>query len=188
MRRTNLDVDEVLADFVSPAVALISAVLGRPWILDEEASRTQWDIFAEMDPEVRAAVFAEIGRPGFANNLQPIPGSQDFVRELRKHREVLIVTAPFPSPSWEADRNAWLGDHFGIPESAIRHARKKDEFAADEYLDDHPIHVIDWRAAHPKGHGMLWSTAHNKRLSGYDHLRVHSWDEVLRHVIEGATP
>lgn len=178
-----IDVDEVLGDFVTPAVVFVVDVLGRPWSLDD-APPDNWDIFSALTKEEKAAVFDRLNDKGFCASLKPTPGSQDFVRELRKRRNVYAVTAPHHSSIyWVPERNQWLGDHFGFDKKHVVHTDSKFLCKGREFLDDNPNHVIRWQERHPEGAGMLWSTKHNHRLKGYDAIRVHSWDEVLQRAV-----
>lgn len=175
-----IDVDEVLADFVNPALAIVSRVLGRPWGLDEAPDDT-WDMFAILDKDQHAKVFGHMNAQGFCASLQPTPGSQDFIRELRKYRNIYAVTAPHHSSFyWVSERNRWLSDFFDIDKKHVVHTDAKQLCAGNDFLDDNPDHVRRWKARHPTGRAMMWSTLHNKRLKGHEDLRVHSWEEVLR--------
>jgi 5'(3')-deoxyribonucleotidase len=174
-----IDVDEVLADFVSPAMVLISEVLGRPWGL-ADAPLDQWDMFAALTQEEKAAVFSRLNDQGFCASLKPTLGSQDFVEELHQHCDVYAVTAPHHgSFYWVPERNEWLGDIFGIDRKHIIHTDAKYMCKGAYFLDDNPQHVLRWKQRHHDGRGMLWSTTHNQRLKGHEDIRVHSWEEVL---------
>lgn len=178
-----IDVDEVLADFVGASVPIVSLVLGRPWGFDDFPD-DNWNMFSALTEDELVAVFDQLNQRWFCSNLKVLPGAQDFVKELRKHRNVYAVTAPnHSSDYWVRERNAWLGDHFGIDRGHIVHTDAKHVCQGAEFLDDNPGHVRRWADRHPNGKGMLWSTAHNHRLKGHDELRVHSWDEVLRRVV-----
>ncbi len=186
MRDFLIDVDECLADFATPASALVSRFLGRPWSFDE-APIDDWDMFGGLEPEIKTAVHAAMDMQGFAGSLKPIPGSQDFVRELRKHCNVYALTAPHHTSAWWVlERNVWLGDLFGIDKRHIVHTDAKYLCRGDYFLDDHPGHVTRWSARHP-GEGFWWATKHNaRRLRGPMQLpmerRVSTWDEVLARV------
>lgn len=177
-----IDVDEVLADFVNAAIPVISQVLQRPWSLDE-ASVDNWDMFAVLTPETKRDVFQILNARGFCSSLQPTPGAQDFIRELRQYRNVYALTSPQHSPFWVYERNQWLGDHFGFDPKHTINTEAKYMCVGQEFLDDNPVHIERWKARH-KGAGMLWSTVHNRRMKGHDELRVNSWDEVLKRVTD----
>lgn len=178
-----IDVDEVLGDFVTPALVIVSDVLKRPWGLDD-CPDDNWDMFATLSKDEKLDVFSRMNDAGFCVSLKVTPGSQDFIRELQARRNVYAVTAPHHgSLYWVPERYAWLGDHFGIDRKHVIHTDAKYLCKGKEFLDDNPGHVQRWKERHPEGDGMLWSTTHNKRLKGHDELRVHSWEEVLRRAV-----
>lgn len=178
-----IDVDEVLADFVNAAIPIVSRVLGRAWGL-ADCPDDNWDMFAVLTDDEKAQVFERLNDRFFCSSLKPTAGSQDFIRELRTKRNVYALTAPHHgSFYWVVERNQWLGDHFGFDKKHVVHTDAKFLCKGSEFLDDNPNHVARWQGRHPEGHGMLWSTAHNKRLQGHDALRVHSWAEVLRRAV-----
>lgn len=182
-----IDVDEVLADFVNPAAEIISKLQGRTWTLDD-APTDNWDMFSNLEPDVLKGVFEAMNGQGFVAKLQPTPGSQDFVRELRKKCNVYALTAPHHTSAWWVlERNIWLGDLFGIDRKHVVHTDAKYLCRGDFFLDDRHDHVTRWIARHPDKSGLWWGTKHNQRLlkSGLElptHLRVSAWDEVLQRV------
>lgn len=178
MPRFLIDCDEVLADFVTPACQVVSEVLGRPWGLDDAPS-DDWDMFRDLDRAVMREADAIMNAKGWCAALEVHPGAQDFVKTLQKLCDVYVCTSPMHSDFWVKERDLWLAEHFGIDRSHIIHTAAKYVCGADFFLDDKPSHVQKWKKEHSEGHGMLWSTAHNKRLEGFEDIRVHSWEEVL---------
>lgn len=174
-----VDVCEVLADFATPALVVVSEVMGRPWGLGD-APKDNWDLFAELDEEQKAKAFAKFSVKGYCLSLEPKDGAKDFIQEARKLANVYAVTSPMhDSPFWVYERTQWLRDHFGFDRKHIVHTDAKYLCHGDAFLDDNPGHVMRWKERHPDGLGMMWSTTHNARLKGYEELRVHSWEEVL---------
>lgn len=178
-----IDVDEVLADFVNPAVAIIERVLGRPWSFEEAGE--SWDMFACLEPEQNAVVQTMIETPSFCRNLQPKKGARAFVDELKRLLDgnVYACTASHDSPHWTFERDRWLDKHMAIDRDHIVHAQCKYVCSGDFFLDDNPDHVIPWQAEHLAGVGMLWTTEHNARLKGNEDIRVRSFEAVL-HIVE----
>jgi 5'(3')-deoxyribonucleotidase len=176
-----IDADEVLINFVDPAIEVISQVLGRPWSLDEAPSDT-WDMFGGLPEDVQREVDRIIDTPGWCSELEPYPGAQDAVRELEKRCEVLVLTSPRrKARQWVYERNLALLHYFGIRRERIIQTAAKYVCAAMFYLDDNPDHVTAWQAEpyNAESIGMFWSTKHNARLTEYDDIRVRSWSEVL---------
>ena len=180
-----IDADEVLANFVDPAAEIVSRVLGQPWTIDD-APKDTWDMFSGLPEEVMREVDAAVDSPGWCLGLEPYPGTQDLVTNLRKLCEVFVVTSPrLAAPEWVFERNDWLRLHFGFDSSHVIHTSAKHVCVGAFFLDDNPDHVKKWQEQpyNAKGLGMLWTTKHNKRLQGHDDLRVRSKDEVLSLVV-----
>jgi len=178
-----IDVDQVLADFVPPAIEAMSQVLGRPWSLDE-APPDEWDMFTVLSEKEQEAVDAIIDAPGWCSALKPIEGSREAVEELRRHSDVYVVTAHRrKAREWVYERERWLVEHFGFDRGHIVHTGAKYLISGGYFLDDHPGKVVDWTVCNPRGVGMVWSTEHNRRLKGFDAYRVYSWQEVINKVV-----
>jgi len=174
------DVDEVLGDFQIPALRIMERITGRRYTPE---SFTEWDMFSLVSDEEKRAVFAEIEKPGWCQNVQPLPGAIDFIKEVRKHCDVFVVTSPFHSNTWVAERYAWLAKHFDFKSSEVVHTSAKHLVVGDVFLDDNPSNIDKWCAAHPGKLGMLWHIP-NTRLMPYDHVRVRSWEEALKRTLD----
>jgi len=172
-----VDVDEVLADFQTPALDIMSEVTGRSYT---QHDFNEWDIFGTLSEEERKKVFQIIEQPGFAAKLKPAEGAQQFIENLSKLGTVIIVTTPFRSPTWVHERTQWLWQHFGIPSKRVVNTGAKYLVHGRALLDDKPEHVNNWQARHPNELAMLWHIPNTRNL---DHSgRVHTWDEVLAKV------
>ncbi len=181
-KRLLCDVDEVLADFQTPMCEARFDLYGRRAHPEDCEG---WDCFSIMTDYERRGVFATICRPGWCAGLQPKPGAQDAIQELRGICDVYAVTSHFAgAPTWVHERDAWLRDHFGFERRHIIHTSAKFMVKGDALLDDNPNHVRQWLAEHP-GLGMLWHIPNTRKL-GYDDIRVRSWAEVIERV--GALP
>ncbi len=178
-----LDVDGVLADFVTSALPLIEEVTGTRY---EKHDFTTWDFFDVVPKTHKAAVYASFTRPGFCAGIPVFEGSREGVRRLRKLADVRIVTTPIWGPHWYGERAAWLDKHIGIHESHIVFRSEKEFEHGDFLLDDRPSHVELWAARHPQGVGLLWSQPCNAQHVLSAHLpnvhRVSTWDEVVGRV------
>lgn len=172
-----VDVDEVLGDFQTPALDIMEEVTGRRYQLEDFK---EWDMFATLSKEELKLVLDRIKLPGYALNLQPTPGSQEFIQELSKLGKVYIVTTPFNSPTWVGERTEWLWKHFGIPSKRVVHTGAKYLVRGRALLDDKPEHIDNWSARHPGELALLW---HNPTTRHLDHPhRVHTWADVLAKV------
>lgn len=177
-KRLLLDVDEVMADFLSPVFALVGASRGRAIGPHDFEG---WDFFATLSAEERRDVFAEVSRPGWCASLAVKPGTEAALLHLRSIVDVYAVTKPFPSPTWVHERDRWLVERLGFTSEQIVHTGAKHICRGDAFLDDNPDNVVRWNEEHPKAVAMLWHSP-NTRLLGHDHLRVHGWDDVVLRV------
>jgi 5'(3')-deoxyribonucleotidase len=172
MRRLRFlcDVDEVLVDFQTPALAVMEEVTG---IRREPSSFNAWDIFTVLSPEERAKVFQVIEQPGFCASLKPLPRAIEGIRKIREFCDIFAVTSPFHSPTWVAERTEYLHRVFGFESHEVVHTASKHLVIGDALLDDKPSHIQGWAEAHPGGLPMLWDIPNTKGM-GLDGLRVQS--------------
>jgi len=175
--RILLDADEVLYDFQTPALQLISEVLGRQV---QPSDFVEWDIFACLTARQRQTVFDAIGQPGFCTALKPHPAAQQAVTQLQQYAEVFVVTSPFHSPTWVHERQASLRRDFGFLKGHVVHTSAKYVVQGDVLVDDNPSHVLKWQQHNPSGKGFLWHIP-NTRALGYDDIRVRSWEDVIEY-------
>src|ERR1700677_4537513 len=117
-KRLLIDVDEVLADFKTPALGALERLCGRKLTADDY---DVWDMFTVFSEDEKVKVYAEVGRPGFCRNLEPKLGALQAVHELRQMVDVFPVTSPFPSPTWVHERTEWLVSLFGFTRHEIVH-------------------------------------------------------------------
>lgn len=177
-KRLLVDVDEVLADFQTPVLKLMTRILGRQIRADDFEV---WDCFSLLSEKERKRVFSKIEKPGWCASLAVKPGVGEALGELRELVDVYAVTSPFHSPTWVHERNAWLVDNLGFTRAQIVHTSAKYLCEGDAFLDDNPDHTKHWREEHPGGLCMLWHIPNTRKL-GFDDIRVRSWDEVLARV------
>lgn len=165
-------------NFVDRATDVISEIMGRPWTLENTVPGV-FDIFAGMDPDVVDACFKRFGEEGFCASLEPIEGAADFICKARELYDIEVVTTPNHTPYWYYERVEWLRKRMGIPPNQVTFTYTKERHNGDFFLDDCPTHVEMWQEKHPNGLAMMWTSPNNRRLSGYNAIRVSSWDEVL---------
>lgn len=180
-----LDVDEVLANFQDPVLAIGNKLTGKN-ITPE--TYTEWDLFSQFTSEEKDLICKEIEKPGFCQSLPVRPGAQEAIDEIRSFMHVFPVTSPFHSESWVYERVQWLHKHFGFHRSQVINTSAKYMIHGDAILDDNPSHVTSWLdpshlevniAPRTKGLGMMWHIP-NTRTLPYDHLRVRTWEEVIQ--------
>lgn len=176
--RVLVDVDGVLADFVSGYLGIVEAVTGRDF---KPENVTQFDIGASLGltPEESALCGRALSKaPGFCEALEVYPGAQDGIAALQKIADVYIVTSPWNScPTWTYERERWLKRHFDIPSSRVIHTSAKHVCRGDFLVDDKVSAVRSWHQEHPRGVGVVWDTPHNQ-LESFP-ARTRNWS-VLR--------
>lgn len=176
-RRFLVDVDDVLADLRPRVLRVINEVSGKEYVPDDFKV---WDYFCVLDEDQKKRAFQAISAPGFCASLEVLPGAKEAIRELQSLVKVLAVTWPFHS-GWFDERYAWLEREFEMPKADVHLASSKYAVAGKWFLDDNLDNVLSWDAGNPGMVPMLWHTRATRDL-GYDHLRVHSWDEVIERV------
>ena len=99
-----LDMDGVLCDFITPAMALH----GRAFSPDAWP-KGEWDVAKVLGISVRD-FWKKISMQGelFWVGLKPYPWAHDLVNELLKLDQVIIATAPSRAASCYAGKRAWL--------------------------------------------------------------------------------
>lgn len=180
-KRVGIDVDGVLADFQTPCLSAMSTLLGREIVPTEV---TEWDIMKLVPETMHPALDRLLGRRGFAESLQPLPGAIRGVDLLRKVADVYIVTSPFSaSETWVHEREKWLNRHFGIARKHVVHTAAKYTFSGAMLIDDRPENVEEWAREHPTGVPVLWAAHYNNEHKfhpsvHYKTVRTTDWEEL----------
>lgn len=185
MKTVLLDCDGVLADFATAYLDIIRAMTGRDHRI-EQVDRFDMHVALGLDANETAACKRALGQAtGFARLLSIYPDAQHSVRRLEQLADVYIVTAPWSSNStWTHDREWWLKHHFGIPSSRVIHTSAKHLVRGDVFVDDRSDTLAHWRAEHPTGIPVLWSTPHNQG-ERWDGERTGDWARLIQ-IVEAA--
>ena len=159
-RRVGIDVDGVLADLLTPGLALLSRWTGKEITPDH---LQEWS-FDNLIPEGRIGEFwEEMGSPGMCGSFEPYPGAVQGVKRLQEVCDVYIVTSALHTgKTWTYERDNWLMKHFGIPRSRIVHTQAKYTFYGMALVDDKPLNIELWAATHPGQLPVLWTQPYNK--------------------------
>ena len=171
------DVDEVLADFVGPAIDVIRNITGRRYTRE---SFTTWGLEHVMNEKEVVRYRNAINLPGHCFSLPVCPFAKDGIKRIEKLGVAIHpVTAPwFTGQTWMHERNEWLSKHFGFPRESIVHTASKHLVRGDFFLDDKPDNVSQWAEANPEGKSLLWDTPHNRESVVTQGVRVRNWDDV----------
>lgn len=173
--RIGVDVDGVLADFLTPAYKVIEKLFG---IKVDQSKQATWDM-DHVIPKGKVDDFWEhIGSYNFHSELSPFPNAEDGLNKLAQVADIYIVTSHLRSgKTWVYDRDKWLMEQFGIPRRKIVHTVAKYTFNGIALVDDKPENVHKWQEEYPQGLGMLWDQPYNRLVAS--RLRVKNWDSVV---------
>ncbi len=173
--RILLDVDGVLADFVSETLGY----LRRTWKLDYTADDiTQWDICEslKLPVHVQEALKRRWRTIGFCAALEPYAGAKDFVRQLREIGPVICVTSPMnDSRTWASEREQWLVNHFGFRLEEVVSIRDKSIVSGDVMIDDSAVNLLTTIAPTR----ILFDRPWNRADVALQFTRAHSYQEIL---------
>jgi 5'(3')-deoxyribonucleotidase len=180
--RVGVDVDGVLADFLTPSLQVASDMLGKAVTPQHMSS---YDL-EQLLPKHRIGEFWErMGAPGICRNLTPYPGAIEGVGALRLVADVFVITSYlYGAKQWVHDRDGWIMEHFGIPKNRMVHTHAKHVFSAKMLIDDKPENVEEWAMEHHGGTPVLWeqpynvATALDSRVS-YRVVRTDKWAHVI---------
>jgi 5'(3')-deoxyribonucleotidase len=177
--RILLDVDGVLADFVSSYLELVYQETGNRHTHEQV---TQFDMKRALGlTDIDAAhVAAQIQREGFCSAIEPLPGAVDAVRRLQAISDVYIITSPWNScPTWTHEREKWLANHFAIPHAHVLHGSAKHLVVGDVLVDDRWDTCVKWRDEHPSKTVVMWESPWNRTCEWSGWL-TNDWDQLIR--------
>jgi phosphoglycolate phosphatase-like HAD superfamily hydrolase len=185
--RIVLDVDGVLADFVSSALRVINEMAQREALPGYDVSPytpddvRQWEIESLLPKRFHTELFDRLSAPGFCASIEPYPSALAVVDALRATgHDVAIATSPLKgSTTWIAERTAWLQRYWG--EIEIHHTHDKRGVRGDIFVDDKPSHVLDWQNANPMSRAFLLDRPYNRSAIGL--TRLSYFRDLLRVVV-----
>jgi 5'(3')-deoxyribonucleotidase len=176
-KRVLVDVDEVLADFCTPAFAFMRQRFG---LQLDHTTLKHWDLYLALSKEQLAIFEVDFFGEGRCASLELLPGAVEAVEAMRQQAEVVAVTRPPRNGQhWMHERNQWLIEKLGFDYDTIIQTKAKHMIGADMLIDDSPENVVRWRQSHPRGTGLLWALPSTEQHRECDDFRVRSWTEVL---------
>lgn len=188
MRRPSvlLDVDGVIADFVSLALGIVHDITGKRYKSDD--IRT-WEVFDSIPEHEREKdeVYRRMKSRGGCSAIPVYDGAMEGVARLRGIADVTIVTSPFSgSETWMHERERWLEKHFGIDHRDVIHADKKFRIHGDVFIDDKVAHLHAWSdywigmGRDKRVQPVLWDSPRSgSEVVGAGVVRVKNWGEVF---------
>lgn len=177
MPRILLDVDGVLADFITTYLHALAAVTGS---YRHPAEVINWEIGKSLglSEDTQRKVSTLLRKEGVASSMPVYPGAIEGVKKLTLVAEVYFVTSPFTSPTWTYDRDQWLDRHFGAVGKNVVHTAHKHLISGDVLVDDKPVNVRAWAKAWPLGTPVLWSQPYNERERTGTLMRCLTWEQI----------
>lgn len=160
--RVLLDVDGVVADFVTSAKAAATAVTGKEYWGVPVTKFEALESLGLTKSQVKAA-YEVMNSPNYAYEMSVIPGAPRAVKKLVNVADVYFVTAPLPtSPTWDYDRRRWLKKVFGTGwDERVVFTKEKHLIAGDFFVDDKIENVEEWQSYWHSGKAILLSQPWN---------------------------
>jgi 5'(3')-deoxyribonucleotidase len=142
VKRIGVDVDGVLADFVGEVQYWARTSFERGPGRFKREQITEFDILKCWGIEhLWGELDRYVSRPGVCLGLAPYDGAKEFLAELRKRADVVIVTSPWKtSPYWMHERRQWLERKLNY-DGEIIFTKRKDLIRVDALIDDCAEHV-----------------------------------------------
>jgi 5'(3')-deoxyribonucleotidase len=167
-KRIAIDMDEVIADFVTKHINEFNKKFNEK-ITKQELTGCK---LRDLRPDLVKDIYALLHDPGYFRDLGVVEGSQEVIKELNEHYEVYITTAAMEVPTSFTAKYEWLKEHFGfLHDMNFVFCGDKSIIHADYLIDDNVKHFTKF-----KGEGILFTSHHNVNITGY--RRVNNWREV----------
>ena len=177
MIRVLLDCDGVLADFLTPCLAIVNGLSGTK---HELSHVTSWNVFDSLgvSPAVKSKTYKLMKEEGWCWRLPVMPGAKEAVADLMKISEVHCVTSPMNGPHWEFERRQWLEHHFDI--DVVHSTEHKFAVSGDLLVDDKTSHLEKWLRAHPGGTVVRWDPGTRAHLhEEFAGVTTNDWNYLL---------
>jgi 5'(3')-deoxyribonucleotidase len=142
-KKVLIDCDGVLCDFMKFCIeyANNSGKVSKKILFEEVTADTRtYPFWTESGLEKAWKM------QGFCSQLPVIPGSQEFVENLRSAgHEILFVTSPpKDNKTWPYERRKWLAKHFDAARTDVIFAVDKRYVSGLTLIDDHTRNCRDW--------------------------------------------
>lgn len=168
MERVIIDMDEVIADPMGAMIAWYEKEHGLP--VDFSKMKGSW---LPGFPEQHHKMIRErLYETGFFRSLPVMKDAVDVLKEMNQRYEIFIVSAATEFPNSLKDKLDWLLEHFPFfTWKQLVLCGEKRMVYGDYMIDDHVRHL-----QHFNGKKYLYTSPHNKDITGYD--RLNNWQEA----------
>lgn len=172
-----MDVDGIIADFVTRLLAELQLVTGRIVHPDDVPA---WDVLESLGVPLGFCdvIYKRMEEKGVCRSIPVLEGAKEGVAALRELADVYPVTAPFRGEHWMHERAEWLKEHFGFAKSDVTHSSTKHLIYGDFLIEDKTSTLVRWSDRHPLGTPILFERSYN-RSDGWTGLSVKSWPELV---------
>ena len=161
--------DEVVADTLSEHLRRYNETHGDRITKDDLHGKWLWDV---VSSDRLSSLESMLRSEDFFADLEVMPHSQRVLESLQQHYEIFIASAAMEVPTSFVAKFKWMERHFPfIPAANIVFCGDKSIVRADFLIDDNPRQLKNF-----SGEGILYSSPHNKFVTGY--RRVSDWLEV----------
>lgn len=108
--RIAVDMDEVIADFLSKHLALYNAEFGESLTADDllRGKKLRELVVEERRPQLETF----LSEDGFFGDLGVVEGSQQVISDLTERYEVFVTTSAMEYPTSFTAKFRWLKEHF----------------------------------------------------------------------------
>jgi len=168
MERVIIDMDEVIADPMGAMITWYEKEHGLP--VDFSKMKGSW---LPGFPEQHHKMIRErLYETGFFRSLPVMKDAVDVLKEMNQRYEIFIVSAATEFPNSLKDKLDWLLEHFPyFTWKQLVLCGEKRMVYGDYMIDDHVRHL-----QHFNGKKYLYTSPHNKDITGYD--RLNNWQEA----------
>lgn len=174
MKRIAVDMDEVLADFSTELMNRMNEKYNLN-ITKEDLAGTPMQ---KLYPELAEDMFDIVNTDSFFRSLPVIEDSQEVLKELSNHYEIVIATAAMLSPNSFSAKYDWLREHFPfLNPNLFVFCGDKSTIKADYLIDDHIYQLNTFG-----NRGIMFTSPHNIN-EPYD-IRMDNWKELKTYFLE----
>jgi 5'(3')-deoxyribonucleotidase len=187
--RVGIDIDDVLADFISEYVKLANGLFGKPEV-DAQPVDWEWSNF-DLTKEQHAKVWDKIyNTRNFWLTLKRQAGvTSQNLRMLAKVHDLMFITARAHTKGFSVQQQsaAWLSLELGLKYPTVIEETSKGPLAAalhlDYFIDDRPKNCLEIMKAVPKCKVFLKDSCHNLYFKSNHLSRVKDFNEFAEIIL-----
>ena len=186
--KVGIDLDEVLADFLSALIEYHNTAYGTSLIREEFQSYRFWETWGGTREEAIQKVYDFHETPYF-KNMKPVVGSQELIDILNQNNDLVVVTSrqddvAEATGEWialhfpDTFSDVYFANHYSQNGSSTTKKQICDSVGIDVLIEDSPEHALE--CLNPKRKVLLldcpWNMSFELPQGIY---RINSWKEIL---------